>query len=324
MKWMRWLWAANLLLLLALLLGLARLGTRKRALVPAAAGTRATTGGAPGIPPSRTPTAFLPSTPRTPTPFPSQTPLPPSATPVPVVTIPLPPALHPIIIGRSVEGRPLEVYRFGSGADVRLIVAGIHGGNEWNTIALADQLIDYLRRHPDTVPASQTLFILRNLNPDGEARAHGVDGRVNANGVDLNRNWPYRWQAEWDLDGCWQYRPVTAGTAPASEPETAALIAFIQTWQPTALISYHSAALGVFAGGLPDFPPSMRLAETLASAGGYAYPPLNTGCDYTGNLTDWASSVMGIPAVDIELTNHEDTDFEQNLRVLDAFLQWQP
>ncbi len=324
MKWLRGLWAVNALLLLALLLGLIRLGTRG-----GGGAVRAEAGLETSVPAraaaSPTPTAFQPVTLSPPTATPSPTPLPPTATPVPLVVLPTPPpALYPLIIGHSVEGRPLKVYRFGSGADVRLIVAGIHGGNEWNTIALANQLLDYLRQHPETVPPDVTLLILPNLNPDGEARAHGVDGRVNANGVDLNRNWPYRWQAEWDRDGCWQYRPVTAGSAPASEPETAALMAFIQTWRPTALISYHSAALGVFAGGVPDYPPSIRLAETLAAAGGYAYPPLNTGCDYTGNLTDWAASVMGIPAVDIELTNHEDTDFEQNLRVLEAFLRWQP
>ena len=36
---------------------------------------------------------------------------------------------------------PLEVYRFGTGPDVRVMIAGIHGGYEWNTVALADALI---------------------------------------------------------------------------------------------------------------------------------------------------------------------------------------
>ncbi len=216
------------------------------------------------------------------------------------------------------------VYRFGSGPDNRLIIAGIHGGNEWNTIALANALIAYVHEHPEIIPPDKTLYILPNLNPDGEARAHGVDGRVNAHGVDLNRNWPYRWAADWDRTHCWSYRPVTAGKAPASEPETQALMHFIQATHPSALISYHSAALGVFAGGVPDFPPSLSLAETLSHAGGYRYPAVDIGCDYTGNLTDWASSVMGIPAVDIELTDHTHTDFKKNLRVLRAFLNWAP
>ncbi len=264
--------------------------------------------------PSPLPTAQPTPTPR---PSPRPTPLPtPTAHPTPLFLA------YPQIIGYSVEGRPLIVYRFGSGPDARLIVAGIHGGNEWNTIALAEQLIGYLRLHPDVLPADKSLYILPNLNPDGEARAHGVDGRANAHGVDLNRNWPYRWAADWDRTHCWAYRPVTAGPAPASEPETQALMHFIQAIHPAALISYHSAALGVFAGGVPAFAPSEHLAATLARAGGYRYPAVDIGCDYTGNLTDWASSVLGIPAVDIELTDHTHTDFEKNLRVLQAFLHW--
>ncbi len=56
----------------------------------------------------------------------------------------------------------------------------------------------------------------------------------------------------------------------------------------------------------------------------YPWPPINTGCDYTGNLTDWAANTRGIPSIDIELTNHRDTDFEMNLRVLQVFLNWKP
>jgi hypothetical protein len=231
---------------------------------------------------------------------------------------------NPLVIGASVQGLPLEVYWFGSGQDQRLIVADIHGGNEWNTAALADELIAYLQEHPEVIPPDITLFILRSLNPDGEARAHGPDGRANANGVDLNRNFPINWQQNYRRSGCWQERPVTAGLAPASEPETQALMAFI-TAQPSiqAAISYHSAALGIFPGGTPPDPASIHLAESLSAVSGYSYPPLDTGCIYTGQLADWLSS-QGIAAVDVELTNHRYTDFETNLKVLDAFLAFIP
>lgn len=227
-------------------------------------------------------------------------------------------------IGYSVLGRPLEVFRFGNGPSERLIVAGIHGGYEWNTIALADELVAHLEGHPELIPEDVTLYILRSLNPDGEARAHGYDGRVNERGVDLNHNWPYHWKEEWDRDGCWNYLPTTGGTHPASEPETIALMNFISLHDFDVLISYHSASLGIFAGGKPPFAPSERLAKKLSNISPYSFPPYNTGCDYSGNLADWASSVKGIPSVDIELLNHEDTDFQINLRILDSFLNWQP
>lgn len=233
-------------------------------------------------------------------------------------------APNEIVIGNSIENRPQEVFRFGKGPTHKLIVAGIHGGSEWNTVALADQLIAYLNDHPEHIPTGTTLYILRDLNPDGTARDKGVDGRVNANGVDLNRNWPYNWKEDWPRDGCWIWRPVTGGAYGGSEPEVENLTVFIDQIKPVALISYHSAALGIFPGGRPDFPPSIRLAEAIAAVSDYPYPPLDTGCDYTGNLTDWAANTRGIPSVDIELTNHTDTDFDQNLRVLQAFLDWTP
>lgn len=227
-----------------------------------------------------------------------------------------------MVIGYSVEKRALEVYKFGTGPVTKLIVAGIHGGYEWNTIALADELIAYLNEHPEHIPEDTTLYILHNLNPDGLARGKTADGRANANNVDMNHNWPYNWAPDWSRDGCFHERILTGGVAPGSEPEVQALITFIGQIRPKALISYHSAALGIFPGGLTGFSPSLKLAQAVAEVSDYPYPPIHTGCDYTGNLTDWASDTQNIPAIDIELTNHRDTDFEQNLRVLQAFLGW--
>ncbi|MFM8319886.1 MAG: hypothetical protein ACKOC5_03140, partial [Chloroflexota bacterium] len=51
-------------------------------------------------------------------------------------------------IGQSVEGRPLEVFRFGQGRRQRMIVAGTHGADEYNTVALADELVLHLTKNP--------------------------------------------------------------------------------------------------------------------------------------------------------------------------------
>jgi predicted deacylase len=226
---------------------------------------------------------------------------------------------RPAVIGFSVSGRPIEVYSFGQGEKQRMIVAGIHGGYEWNTIALADQLITYINDHPEVIPSDVTLYILRDLNPDGDARSHDEYGRVNAHGVDLNRNFPTNWAASWNRDGCYSQTPTTGGSGPASEPETRILMNFLNAHKIGALISYHSAALGIFPGGTPRDLASVRLARRIANVTTYAYPPLNTGCVYTGTLADYAVSV-GAAAVDMELTNHEDTDFAMNLRVLIALV----
>ncbi len=274
-------------------------------------------------------TAALPSTY---TPDPNQILYLPTITPNPLSTLiivqtPTPFVLangrgnKPSIIGYSVSGRPLEVYTFGHGEKQRMVVAGIHGGYEWNTIALADELITHINEHPEIVPSDVTLYILRSLNPDGDARDHGYDGRVNDHGVDLNRNFPTNWAAEWDRDGCWDYGPTTGGTSPASEPETRALVSFLQTHKIEALISYHSAALGVFPGGEPWEKNSIKFAKELAKVTDYKFPPLDTGCIFTGTLADYAVE-RGAVSVDMELATHTKTDFERNLKALDVLLKW--
>src|SRR5690242_3605974 len=92
-----------------------------------------------------------------------------SSTPTPLILLN---GQQPEIIGYSVERRPLEVYTFGSGEHERMIVAGIHGGDEWNTVTLANQLIKHLNQKPSDIPDDITLYVLPSLNPDGEARAH--------------------------------------------------------------------------------------------------------------------------------------------------------
>jgi hypothetical protein len=95
---------------------------------------------------------------------------------------------------------------------------------------------------------------------------------------------------------------------------------FIATHHIRAMISYHSAALGVFPGGVPWQPASKDLAQLLADQTGYPYPPIDIGCTYTGTLADWAVENGVGAAVDMELTNHRDPDFSQNLRALRALL----
>lgn len=229
----------------------------------------------------------------------------------------------PGIIGYSVEDRAIDLYSFGQGENHYLVVAGIHGGDEGNTVDLANQFLVYLNSHPDVVPSSDTLYVIPDMNPDAVARGRNAGARVNANGVDLNRNFPTpNWVPNWDHSNCWNARPTTGGAAPGSEPETRAMMEFIYSHHIEAMISYHAAALGVFPGGDPWQGASRKLAGLLSDATGYPYPPVNTGCTYTGTLADWAVQDGVGAAVDMELANHHDTDFAKNLRGLRVLLSF--
>ena len=262
--------------------------------------------------------------------MPNQTPIPSrtlTITPEPSLTpTPMPPEGEAFSIGNSIEGKPLEVYRFGDGKTVRMIIGGIHGGYEWNTSVLAFKLRDDIRDGVIIIPPDITLYILPILNSDGYFDyPDSTYGRANARSVDLNRNWDAVWEPDWPRTGCFSYVYLTAGEYPFSEPETQALSQFLLDNHVDALISYHSAMSSIFAGGRPE-PDSASndLAKTLALASGYSYPPLDGGaCYYTGQLIDWAS-YMGIAAVDVELTDHQSNDILINRKLVDAFLLWKP
>lgn len=226
-----------------------------------------------------------------------------------------------ISIGRSVRGRSIDVLRFGSGRKERMIIAGIHGGDEYNTILLANQLVEHVAAHPELVPEGYTLYILPALNPDGAARGRDPDDRLNENGVDLNRNFDTNWKSTWRSQGCASL-PGAGGAGPGSEPETKALKRFLSERRVEALINYHSAGLGVFPSGAPAHPESIRLARAIAAISRYAYPPLDTGCEYTGTLVDWAAENGVIAAVDLELNSVESSEFDANLKILELLMRF--
>ena len=241
-----------------------------------------------------------------------------------VTSTPLPPEGEAFSIGQSIEEKSLDMYRFGSGPIVRVIIGAIHGGYESNTATLVYLLRDDIKKGTIVVPEELTLYLLPILNPDGYFDfLNQPEGRGNARSVDINRNWSVLWQPDWDRTGCFNYLRLTAGEQPFSEPEAIALRDFLLANKVDALISYHSAMSAIFAGGQPEpDPASDSLARALSAASLYLYPPTNDpGCQYTGQLIDWAAA-QGIAAVDVELTDHQSNDILINRKLLEAFLAW--
>jgi len=131
-------------------------------------------------------------------------------------------------IARSVEGRPLRVVRRGDPhARFRILVVGCIHGDECAGIRVARRL-ERVR-----VPPHVALWIVEDANPDG--RAHGT--RRNAHGVDLNRNFPFRWSRSAGGPGDLTY----PGPRAASEPETRWLMALVDRIGPTRTVWFHQA-----------------------------------------------------------------------------------
>lgn len=272
-------------------------------------------------------TTTLSQTPTRPTnkPNPTATPLS-TSFPTATATATLIPLPITTTIGTSVEGRAITSYQFGQGGRRILLVGGIHGGYEANTILLAYQMIDYLTLHPEEVPPSATLFIIPSANPDGQFLITGKEGRFtsadlpadldetlpgrwNKHGVDLNRNWDCRWSAV----AYWRDQMVSGGQAPFSEPETAVLKRFIEQNALTAVIFWHSLANAVYASKCDEpFPASQNLAQIYSDGSGY--PFARGGFTYypiTGDATNWLAA-RHIAAITVEFATHDQVEWDAN------------
>ena len=238
------------------------------------------------------------------------------------------------VLGTSVEGRTITAYHFGEGDKELLFVGGMHGGYSWNTVLIAYELMEYLELHPDTIPASVRVTVIPVLNPDGlnatvgtagkfsltdvpQTQTDTIAGRFNANTVDLNRNF----DCDWKASGVWQDKTVSGGSAPFSEPESLAFKQYIESHNPTAVVVWYSSLGGVFASNCHNgiLPETSILTNLYADASGYqAYEDFNF-YEITGDAVNWLAK-KNIPAISVLLTTHTDTEWNTNLRGIEALL----
>ena len=240
------------------------------------------------------------------------------------------------VIGTSVEGREIEAYTFGTGANHLLFVGGVHGGYEWNSVVLAETFINQLLSGSIQVPPEMKVSVIPNLNPDGVYKVLGMTdgfsaaealaiaptavagGRFNANNVDLNRNFDCKWESE----STWRGATVSAGSGPFSEPEAVALRDFVMTEDPTAVIFWHSQASNVYASECHDgvLPETLALMSTYASAADYGAVESFDAYPITGDAEGWLASI-GIPAITVELETRDSIEWERNLAGIEATVE---
>jgi len=143
---------------------------------------------------------------------------------------------HHATFGRSVQGRHLTAVRLGNPEAKRtaLVVGQIHGDEP------AGRDVVRALRHLHRGFANVAIWTVLTVNPDGNR----LGTRKNARGVDLNRNFSYRWSgAQPPSSGYY------GGPSPFSEPESRAVRRLVKRIRPNLTIWYHQPWNAVLACG---------------------------------------------------------------------------
>jgi murein peptide amidase A len=190
----------------------------------------------------------------------------------------------------SSGGLPIDLYAsadFAWNSDQWPLVflGGVHG-DEPEGVWLAEATLEWLKK---TTPAEVKVpwLLIPCLNPDGLAK----NERVNARGVDLNRNFPNQnWSPEFPQE---RYYP---GPNPASEPETKLMLDVIEKFQPQMIIHCHSWKPCIVLTG----DKGQNCAIHLSESSGYPFQE-TIGYPTPGSLGDYAWFEKNIPVICIEV-----------------------
>ncbi|MHC4536433.1 MAG: DUF2817 domain-containing protein [Planctomycetota bacterium] len=187
------------------------------------------------------------------------------------------------IVGTSVQRLPILSFILGQGSDVTFILAGIHG-NEPAGVSLVRRLGKYLQQQSHLMEGRKVV-LLAVANPDGMAHR----SRFNANGVDLNRNFP----------AANRVNDRQSGATPLSEPEARVIKKLIEQYSPDRIVSLHQPLSCIDYDG-----PGEDLAIRMFIYCGLRVKKLGAR---PGSLGSYAGVDLGIPIITLEMRQNDST-----------------
>lgn len=199
--------------------------------------------------------------------------------------------------------RPLIFAHFGDSAkNCVLFLGGVHG-DELPTVYLMLKLAHYVKDNPQ-IFKDRCIVIAPVVNPDGFFAK--VPMRVNANGIDLNRNFPTRdWYARTMKKNLKTVKTKRyySGSKPASEQETMFQMALIKRFNPQKILSVHSP-LNFFDydGRISDLDTFERWLEMISKESNH---PLKKFGFYPGSLGNYAGNERNIFTLTLELPSSQ-------------------
>lgn len=151
-----------------------------------------------------------------------------------------------IELGHTRRGSRLDGLRIGNPDNCIVLIGAVHPGESGPELILP--AVERLVEENPAVLERTGVAILPSVGIDERERlVQGIPWylRVNQSGVDINRNFPSRWDTVEHTYGMSTDDPDAAtyrGPAPASEPETQAVIALVSLVRPRCVMSFHCLA----------------------------------------------------------------------------------
>ncbi|OGI02045.1 MAG: hypothetical protein A2Y25_04095 [Candidatus Melainabacteria bacterium GWF2_37_15] len=172
----------------------------------------------------------------------------------------------------------IQLYKAGnSGFKVTstALIIGVFHGDEPAGEYLVNSLINDIRKNPDLL-ASSVVLLVPCLNPDGKAQ----NTRENANGVDLNRDFPTKNQPNIDKE---------------PELETKFVMEIMNEYKPDRILTIHAPYEVVNYDG-----PADNMAENISRLNGYPVQ-VDIGYPTPGSFGTYAGKERNIPIITLEL-----------------------
>ena len=210
---------------------------------------------------------------------------------------------------RSVSGRTIWMRDVKpENAALRVLVIGAIHGDEPSSASVALHWLELASQARFDTPQPVHWRFIPVLNPDGLLSQ--PPRRVNANGVDLNRNFP---TPNWQRDAKIYWEKHTQkdprrypGLQPLSEPESRFLHEEMQRFNPNLIVSIHAPY------GVLDFDGPARQGFVPPSKLGRLY--LDQVGIFPGSLGNYGGVHKGIPVVTVELPNSTRTPLDAEMR----------
>ena len=240
-------------------------------------------------------------------------------------------------IGESALGKDIPLLKLGKGVRPLLWIGSLHAREVVTTGYLLLTIEEYARAYDSytafgSTPAEKvqwlldefTVYIVPMANPDGVdiVTANGkatvtvknsATWKSNANGVNLNRNFPFDWES---------YRPNVnhpnnnylsyTGPSGGSEPETKALMALCESVAFEHMVSCHCQGKVVYYRDNKNgiVPGDEVLAKTIGSIMGYSLMPSTTSAaaGWAGGFENWFRYQYKKPGICMEFCRFNTAD----------------